>query len=104
MHVQIVTFTLAGISEDEYHQGCRQETGIFASLPGLIAKVWLRNQADNVYGAVYLWAGREAYEEYLHSDVFRSIQDDTSLGDVVSRDFEVFDDLTALTHPGMTIP
>lgn len=33
MHVQIVTFGLEGISEDEYHQGCKEATGIFAQLP-----------------------------------------------------------------------
>lgn len=103
MHVQIVTFGLEGISEDDYHEGCGEETGIFAQLPGLIAKVWLRDSAANEYGAVYLWADEKAYDAYVSGEVFASIQDDPTLTDVRSRDFEVFDDLTALTHPGMTI-
>jgi hypothetical protein len=36
--------------------------------------------------------------------VFRSIKEDPTLADVSSRDFEVFEDLTALTQPGMTLP
>lgn len=43
-----------GISEEAYHQGCQEETGIFAQLPGLIAKIWLPDSAANQYGAVYL--------------------------------------------------
>lgn len=103
MRVQIVTFGLEGISEQEYHQGCREETGIFAQLPGLIAKIWLRNSAANQYGAVYLWADDTAYDAYISGEVFQSIQDDPTLADVRSRDFDVFDDLTALTQPGLTI-
>lgn len=103
MHVQIVTFGLEGISEDEYHQGCKEETGIFARLPGLIAKIWLRNSATNEYGAVYLWADHQAYEAYIRGEVFQSIQEDPTLADVSSTDFDVFDDLTALTEPGLTI-
>jgi heme-degrading monooxygenase HmoA len=104
MHAQIVTFGLRGITEDEYHDGCEEETGFFAELPGLIAKIWLRNSTANEYGAVYLWADREAYETYVSGEVFRSIKEDPTLADVSSRDFEVFEDLTALTQPGMTLP
>jgi len=45
----------------------------------------------------------EAYETYVGGEVFQSILNDPTLRDVKSKDFEVFDDLTALTHPGMTI-
>lgn len=103
MHVQVVTFGLQGISEEEYHNGCKEETGIFADLPGLIAKIWLRDSAKGVYGAVYLWTTREAYETYVSGEVFGSIEEDPTLASVTSRDFEVFDDLTASTQPGMTI-
>lgn len=103
MHVQVVTFGLEGVSEEEYHRGCRAEAGLFAELPGLVAKIWLRDPAAREYGAVYLWASREAYETYVSGEVFRSIQDDPTLSGVTSRDFEVFDDLTALTQPGLTL-
>ena len=103
MHVQVVTFGLKNVTEDEYHEGCKSETGVFATLPGLIAKIWLRNPDANVYGAVYLWADRAAHRAYIEGDVFRSIENDPSLTDVRSEDYEVFDDLTAVTQPGLTL-
>lgn len=101
MHVQVVTFGLQGISEEEYHQGCREETGVFADLPGLIAKIWLRDPAAGQYGAVYLWKSREDYEAYVSGEIFRSIQEDPTLSGVTSRDFDVFHDLTSVTQPGL---
>lgn len=103
MHVQMVTFGLNGVTEDEYHRGCQDETGVFADLPGLLAKVWLRKPEKNVFGAVYLWADRASCEAYTAGPVFRSIQEDSSLSDVVSEDYDVYEDLSAVTHPGLQL-
>lgn len=103
MHVQVVAFGLEGVGEEEYHEGCRDETGAFADLPGLITKIWLRSEASNTFGAVYLWRDRESYEEYVKGDIFKSIEDDPSLSNVISRDFDVYEDLTKATQPGLAI-
>ena len=103
MHVQVVTFGLKGITEDEYHEACEVETATFAALPGLVAKTWLRNAETNSYGGMYLWRDRESCEEYMAGDVFKSIESDPTLVDVTSKDFEVFEDLTKATQPGLAI-
>lgn len=103
MHVQLVTFGLQGISEEEYHAGCRDEAGIFADLPGLSAKIWLKDSAEGTYGAVYLWNDRQSFERYVGGEVFKSIEDDPTLTGVTSRDFDVYDDLTAITSPALSI-
>lgn len=103
MHIQVVTFGLKGISEEDYHSACEGETGIFAELPGLLAKIWLRDVDANVFGAVYLWADEQRCREYLNGEIFASIKNDPTLQDVRSQDFDVYDDLTARTHPGVSI-
>lgn len=103
MHVQVVTFGLKGISEADYHAACQSETGIFAELPGLLAKIWLRDVEANVFGAVYLWADESQCRDYLNGEIFTSIKNDPTLQDVASRDFDVYEDLTAQTHPGVSI-
>lgn len=103
MHVQVVTFGLKGISEEDYHEGCRSETGPFADLPGLLAKIWIKDEALTTFGAVYLWRDRDAYEKYVKGDIFRSIETDPSLSIVTSRSFEVYEDLTKATQPGLTL-
>lgn len=103
MHVQIATFGLNGITEDEYLQACQAETATFAAIPGLIAKTWLRDADTNTYGGVYLWCDREAYEAYVAGEVWAAVAGDASLSDVTSRDFAVFEDLTTATQPGLSL-
>lgn len=103
MYVQIVTFTLDGITEEQYHEACQAETAAFASVPGLIAKVWLRDSPGNTYGGMYLWRDRESHEAYLSSDVFKSIVDDDALANVESVAYDSFQDLTAATQPGVVL-
>lgn len=103
MYVQIVTFTLNGITEEQYHEACQAGAATFASLPGLLAKVWLRDAAANTYGGMYLWRDRESYDAYLSSDVFKSIVDDNALAGVNSVAYDSFDDLTVATQPGIAL-
>lgn len=99
MHAQVVTFGLEGITEDQFQEASAGLTPTFANLPGLLAKVWLRDPETNTYGGLYLWADQEAYESYIKGEVFNAIKADSNLKDVESRDFGVFEDLSSLTMP-----
>ena len=98
MHVQIVTFRLKGITEEEYRQGCEAEAPAFASLPGLVSKVWLADPTTGTYGGVYTWRSRADYEAYTRSDLFKGLQSDPNLGDLTSRDFGVLEEPTRVTR------
>ena len=99
MHAQVVTFGLNGITEEQFQEASRAETQTFANLPGLLAKIWLRNPETNTYGGLYLWADQEAYERYIKGEVFNTIKEDQNLKNVESRDFGVFEDLSSRTMP-----
>lgn len=99
MHVQLVTFGLNGVSEDDYQEACRTQTGTFAALPGLLAKIWLRDPEKGVYGGIYLWRDREAFERYTGGEVFAAVAGDPALANVTSTDFGVFTELTKATQP-----
>jgi hypothetical protein len=99
MRAQVVTFGLNGITEEQFQEGCGAKTQTFANLPGLLAKIWLRNPETNTYGGLYLWADQEAYERYIKGEIFDAIKADQNLENVESRDFGVFEELSALTMP-----
>jgi hypothetical protein len=52
---------------------------------------------------VYLWRDREAYEDYVSGEVWAAVASDSSLTDVKSSDFDVFEDLTRATQPGISV-
>jgi len=99
MHAQAITFELDGITEEQFRGAAEADAPTFANMPGLLAKVWLRDPETNTYGGLYLWADQEAYERYIKGEVFNAIKTDGHLKNVESRDFGVFDDLSALTMP-----
>ena len=103
MHVQIVNFTLNGLDEEGYRAACADMAPAFATLPGLLAKVWLADPDSNTYGGVYLWRDRESMEGYLASELFATVAATPQFSNITSRDFRIYDDLTAVTQPGLQI-
>ena len=103
MHVQVVTFELNGITEEQFHEAAAADAPTFATLPGLLGKMWLRDPETNTYGGVYLWADHEAYERYIEGEIFGAIKADRHLKNVESRLFGVFEDLSSLTMPELRV-
>jgi heme-degrading monooxygenase HmoA len=99
MHAQVITFGLNGITEEQFKEAVNADVPVFAHMPGLLAKVWLRDPETNTYGGLYLWDDQEAYEGYIKGEVFDAIKANTHLKNVESRDFGVFEDLSSRTMP-----
>lgn len=96
MHIQIVNFELNGVTEDEYVGMCEQLAPDFATVPGLISKVWLRGQGT--YGGVYTWTDRAAMEDFTRTELFKAVKGHPQLSDVRSTDFAVLDGPTTVTR------
>lgn len=101
MYVQIVTYNLNGVSEQDYIDIAHQVASQFDAMGGLQAKVWLRNPDSNSFGAVYFWDDREAQERFAASDLFEGTY--PGFANVVSEGYEVYDQLTRATQPVLDI-
>jgi hypothetical protein len=47
MHAQVIMVGLSGIPEEQYQEACGADAQTFANLPGLLAKIWLRDPETN---------------------------------------------------------
>lgn len=103
MHVQLATYRINATGDDEFIEANREFASMMSAVPGLLAKVWLKAPDGNVYGGVYFWRDREAYEAFIASELWNSVLTDDSVADLESRDFEVMDELTRLTQPELAI-
>lgn len=101
MHVQIVTFNLNGISEQEYLDVANEVADRFSALPGLQAKLWLEHAPSNTYGGIYFWDDRESMERFLRSELFEGTNPEFS--NVVAEDYGVLENLTRATQPVLEI-
>lgn len=98
MHIQIVTFQLKDLREDEFLAVCNQVAPSFAAVPGLISKVFLADNQSGTYGGVYTWRDRAAMEAFAGTDLFASVANNPNLTGLASRDFAVLEGPTAVTR------
>jgi heme-degrading monooxygenase HmoA len=101
MYVQVVTYGLGGIDENEYLDVANELAPRFSALPGLQAKIWLEDPDLGRYGAVYFWEDRESMERFLRSDLFEGTNPDFDAVD--SEGFGILANLTAQTQPGLEV-
>jgi hypothetical protein len=91
MHVQIINFQLKEMSEVQYLEACDQLAPAFASVEGLLAKVWIADSENNTYGGVYLWKDREAMAEFSKTELFNTVATHPNLAGITSKDFAVIE-------------
>jgi hypothetical protein len=103
VHAQVVTYQLADISDPEFIEANREFAEMMAAVPGLLAKVWLKDPDGSTYGGVYLWQDRQACETFLAGELWGEVLKDESVMDLTSRDFAVNDELTKVTQPGLKV-
>ena len=103
MHVQVVTYRLADISDPEFNEANREFAEMMATQPGLLSKIWLKDPDDNVYGGVYLWQDRQACQSFLAGELWGEVAKDESVMDLTSHDYTVNDEMTKVTQPGLKV-
>jgi len=99
MHVQVATYRMTDISDADFIAANKEFAAMMSVVPGLLAKVWLKDPDDNVYGGIYLWQDREACESFLAGELWASVVNDDSLSELESRDYAAMEELTKLTQP-----
>lgn len=98
MHVQVVNFQLRDMDEAAFRALCDELAPTFATIPGMVSKLWLADTASGTYGGVYTWESRDAYEAYIRSDLFHAVGSNPHFANVTSRDFGVLDGPTRVTR------
>ena len=89
MHVQIVNFNLKDMTDAGFRSMANEVARTFASVPGLLGKIWLADVDTNTYGGVYIWQDAAAMHAYLASDLAKSVVGNPNFANLTSRDFEV---------------
>lgn len=97
MHVQIVNFNLKDMTDAGFRSMADEVAPAFASVPGLLSKVWLADAGKNTYGGVYFWEDAAAMKAYLSSDLGKGVAGNPNFANLTSRDFEVLSGPTTVS-------
>jgi hypothetical protein len=98
MHVLVVNFRLNGVTEEQYAGLCDEIAPAFAEVPGLASKTWLADSENGIYGGVYLFEDRDAFEAFASSDLAAGVKNHPNLADVTMEDFGVLESPSRVTH------
>ncbi len=97
MHIQIITFGLNGISEEDYSKMAEAVAPAIAAIPGLVSKAWLANPETDTYGGAYIWQDREAMKAYAETDIYKGMATNPHFEGVTVKDFAVLENPTHTT-------
>tara|TARA_B100000676_G_C17258419_1_gene426928 strand:- start:54 stop:356 length:303 start_codon:yes stop_codon:yes gene_type:complete len=98
MVIQVVNFNLEGIGHQDYLAATVDVAPAFNDVKGLKSKVWLSDEANNVYGGVYTWENRQAMEDYLNSEFYDQVLgSNPSFVNITYKAYDVLEEQTKIT-------
>ena len=98
MVIQVVNFNLEGIGHQDYLGATVDVAAAFNDVKGLKSKVWLSDEANNVYGGVYTWENRQAMEDYLNSEFYDEVLgSNPSFVNITYKAYDVLEEQTKIT-------
>src|SRR4051812_12951162 len=86
MHLQIVNFNLKDMTDSGFRAMANEVAAAFATVPGLLGKIWLADVRNNTYGGVYIWQDAAAMQAYLASDMGKGVAGNPNFANLSSRD------------------
>ena len=86
------------VTGDEYTQAASSLASQFASLPGLIWKVWMINESKQLEGGIYFFQDEASVKAYLDSPLAAQVMSHPALIDFDAKIFDVMDEVTAVTR------
>jgi hypothetical protein len=89
------TFT---VSADEFKAAAEPLAEAFASVPGLLWKVWLLNPQTREAGGAYLFDSEEALSAFLNGPLIAGMSEHPAIIDVTVRQLPVWEDPSAVTR------
>lgn len=101
MHIQLVTYGLGEIGEQQYISLAHELAPQVANAPGLLSAVWLDGAETDTYGIVFFWESHSSMERFTNSPVSQSLFG--AFGDVVMEHADVLENLTRQTQPSLQI-
>jgi hypothetical protein len=97
--IQLITFSLDGLSPEAYAEHTAQVAEAFApgTIDGLRAKTWLADRAGNVYGGLYVWRDAHAQQAYVAGERFAALRANPHMTGVRSVVFGILEEPTRRT-------
>ena len=86
------------VSRIEYEQAVSALASEFAAVPGLRWKIWMINEAEQEAGGIYLFDDEASVKALLEGPLAAQVISHPALSDFSVKQFDVMEDMTAITR------
>jgi len=86
------------VSKAEYEQAVSPLASKFAVVAGLRWKIWLMNETESEAGGIYFFDDASSLTAYLEGPLAASVSSHPALSDMSVKQFDVMDEITAITR------
>lgn len=69
-----------------------------AAVQGLRWKIWILNEQENEAGGVYLFEDKDSVQAYLEGPIVAGLKAHPALSEISVKQFDIVEDLTAITR------
>jgi inactivated superfamily I helicase len=95
--VRVVTFSLHGITVEQYEEHCERIAGAFMEWPGLLTKIWLSDPASNRYGGIYVFESKAAADASRATEIFAGMTNNPAFTDLSITEYSTLGAPTRIT-------
>lgn len=81
MILQIIKLK-SNLPEAELLRRAKEREPLFKLVPGLLQKFYVKSENSGQYGGVYIWETQKALNDYLHSELAKSIPEAYEIIDI----------------------
>ena len=92
-----INFTTS-LTKDDYDAGAVQAAGLFTGVPGLLWKIWLRDEETGGAGGIYLFESAEAARDYVNGPIVEMLSKRPDVSDVSIRIYGYVEGATEVTR------
>ena len=96
-NLQIVGRLVVPVEEFEQHAR-PEDAQFFATLPGLLWKIWLIDRARGEAGGIYLFADEASFQAYVDGPIVAQLREWPLWTDLSVKGFDYLAEASAVTH------
>jgi hypothetical protein len=102
MYLTVFTYRITGTDAASWSRACDDLAPMFAAVPGLVSKTWL-DAPDGSFGGVYLWRDRQAFQDFVASDLGAALRSHPNIDDLRIAEYDVDERHSRVTN-GLPVP
>lgn len=87
-----------GVSRDEYEKVCTMLSQAIADSKGVIWKVWIIDESNNIGGGIYLFEDMKSLNNFVQGDIVKQVTSHPAVSNFDAKIFDILEKQSKVTR------